>query len=321
MKGPQWLTQRELAYKRTGKLNLTGVNIDSLAAIGARKQLKELNLSRTNVTSLEGLKKQANISVFIADNSKLNSLKNFKSIANATTISIKNTPLCEMKHFMIAVRIICGENLKVLNGKQIPNTIDEKASTYPNFTADLLNAGWPFVYPCPDPNSLRSACEEYQISYNEEDFPAYHATSGITRDLDSDSINVDSMNNSGSDYSNFEGENYMDTLGALIMQHQEMIEEADIKFETAFNQYAICDEEDSFQHELRELLERYQFKFNDDEDINTQLENTVRQLCQKSHEEEDQNEEEEQAEEEHVEEEEKNAPHAEEEEEEQQQTN
>ena len=279
MKGPQWLTQRELAYKRTGKLNLTGVNIDSLAAIGPRKTLKELNLSRTNVESLEGLTAQKSISSFIADNSKLNSLKNFKAIANATSISVKNTPLSQMKHFMVAVRVICGNTLKVLNGKQIPTAVDQKAATYPPFVSDLLNAGWPFVYPCPDPNTLKNACQEYQVSYNDEDFHTKQ---------DSDSFNNDSANDdlddaSSNESSTFEGESYLDTLGALILQHQEMIEEADLRFETVFNQYAICDEQDQFQRDLKQLLEKYDFKFNDDQDINTQLEETVRELCAKAH--------------------------------------
>ena len=278
MKGPQWLTQRELAYKRTGKLNLTGVNIDSLAAIGPRKTLKELNLSRTNVESLEGLTVQKTISSFIADNSRLNSLKNFKAIANATSISVKNTPISQMKHFMTAVRIICGNNLKVLNGKQIPATVDQKAATYPPFVADLLNAGWPFVYPCPDPNTLRSACEEYQVSYNDEDFHTAQDSESLG-DSELNALDDASSNES----STIEGESYLDTLGALILQHQEMIDEADLKFETIFNQYAICDEQDQFQRDLKQLLEKYNFKFSRDEDINTQLESAVRELCAKAH--------------------------------------
>ena len=278
MKGPQWLSKFEVSFKRTGKLNFTGSSVGNLSDIGSRSSLKELNLSRTNVESLDGLKRQPHI----ADNSKLSSLKNFSSISKATTISFKKTPLESMKHVTIAVRIVCGDNVKVLNGKQIPESVKEKAATYPKFVEALINAGWEFVYPCPDTDTLRGACNDFNVEFKEADIDKIREDEKKKHENELEEYDEDESEDEVE-----VGDNFRDTLYALIAQHQEMIEVASDKFETAYNQYAIKDESDDFQHALKELLERYSFKFNDKEDINIQLENAVRSLCTTDEEEEE----------------------------------
>jgi hypothetical protein len=255
-----------------------------LSDIGSRSSLKELNISRTNVESLDGLKRQPNITAFIADNSKLSSLKNFKAISKATTISFKKTPLESMKHVTIAARIVCGDNLKVVNGKQIPESVKEKAATYPAFVGALINAGWQFVYPCPDSDTLSSACSEFNVEFAESDIEKIRHEEMKKQDAEFEEYDDDDDEvDDGAEVV----DNFRDTLYALIAQHQEMIEIASDKFETAYNQYVINDEKDDFQNALKELLERYSFKFNDKEDIDTQLENAVRSLCMSNEEEDD----------------------------------
>lgn len=266
MKGPQWLTQRELAYKRTGIINITGVNVDSLEHIGSRTSLKELIMSRTKLESIETLHKQPKLQKFIADNSMISTWKNFKAVSNASVISLKNTPLAEQKHFNIAAKIVCGENLTVLNGKTISNTVIEKAKTYPPFVADLLNAGWIFVYPCPDMEKLKEACFAFNIDFKDPDFEEPEE-SVLDREIaEPAEENVE--------------EHYMDVLCSLLVKHSKNLDESEAKFDMLVRRYALAEGAELFQIQLKELLEKYAFQFDPETNLDKQLEDAVRLLVQ-----------------------------------------
>ncbi|EAX81150.1 hypothetical protein TVAG_247850 [Trichomonas vaginalis G3] len=265
MKGPQWLTQRELSFKRTGIINITGVNVDSLAPIGSRSHLKELNMSRSKLESIETLRKQPSIQKFIADNSQINTWKNFKAISNATCISLKNTPLSQPKYFPVAARVLFGDNLKVLNGKAISNVTIERAKTYPAFVSDLLNAGWEFVFPCPDIDTLKAACEQYNIECEEEE--VIEAQNSVSE------REISNISEVGAD------EHYMDVLCSLLVDHSHNLDEYEAKFDLLVGRYALAGGSELFQIQLKQLLQKYSFDFDEESPLDQQLENAVRSLC------------------------------------------
>jgi hypothetical protein len=251
---PAWLQKSELIFLRTGKLNLSSVALPDLAAIKARPSLKELNLSKTQLKSIQGLAVQRNIVVFIADNSQLESFTNFSAIASASTYSLKNTPLAANRLFRIAVALLSNAHRPIVNGMLISDAERKKASAYPPFTAELVNLGWPLVWPCPEPDHMRELCRQYNVTYV-EDSPAEVENPPVAPP---DAAETD----------------FAEQPEWLTGQHEGATQSASRKFE-------LPDEsEERFQADVRALLERRtRWRFADGEDLNEQIFAAVTALC------------------------------------------
>lgn len=253
---PHWLRKCELAFLRTGKLNLSNVAEPDLSLIKTRSTLKELNISRSKLTSLEGLAYQPNINLFNADSSQLSSMKNFSSIARASMYVLKGTPLSKQPNYLIGLIILSEEKI-IVDGKHVANHWYKKAEGYPSFTRNLLNAGWKIEYPCPSNEVLREVCRQFNVEYVE----------------DSDQDPVINMN-----YNQYDEEeepaNYLELIDMLMNRHNECINEASRNFKLL----DMTDE--TFAQEIRDLLEsRRHTIFQDDGDIDLQIVTAVRQLC------------------------------------------
>jgi hypothetical protein len=254
---PEWLQKTDLVFLRTGKLNLSSIALPDLSAIKARPSLKELNLSKTQLKSLQGLAVQRNIVVFTADNSHLESFANFSAIASASTYSLKNTPLAANRLFRVAIAILSNAPKPIVNGALISDAERKRAAAYPPFTAELLDLGWPIVWPCPEPDYMREYCRQYNVTYV-EDSPA---------DAEAPAAEPDVEKLIG-------GTDYLEQIEWLMGQHDEVIMNATRRFEL------LDESEERFQGDVRDLLEkRTRWTFAESEDLDEQILAAVTALC------------------------------------------
>ena len=254
---PHWLRKCELAFLRTGKLNLSSVAEPDLSLIKTRSTLKELNISRCKLTSLDGLAYQPNIKLLNADSSQLSNMKNFNSIASCSMYVLKGTPLSKQPNYLIGLIIFAGDEKIIVDGKKVANHWYKKAESYPSFTRNLLNAGWNIEYPCPTNDVFREVCRQYNVEYVE----------------DSDQDPVINMN-----YNEFDEEeepaNYLELIDMLMDRHNECINEASRNFKL------LDMTDDTFTVEIRDLLEsKRNIRFQDDGDLDLQIVSAVRALC------------------------------------------
>jgi hypothetical protein len=248
---PDWLQRCDLHFKRTGKLNLSGVPEPDLSLIRSRNSLKELNISRTKLTTIEGLAVQRNLQVFNADNSLLESFKNFKAIASASIYQLNNTPLSQDPNYLVAILLLTDSPRPIVDGKLIPASVRRRFDTYPRFAGDLLNSGWKLVYPCPEPDVMRDLCHQFNVTYIEDnERPAEEPApdwTGVAGDLEQ--------------------------IDSLMGRHKEVIQGATRRFE-------LLDESDArFQREVKAILvAKTGCVFAEEGDINEQIVAAVHSL-------------------------------------------
>jgi len=252
MDAPKWLKDRELSFKRTGKLNLSLANVHDLSVIGKRKTMKELNISNCCLETINGLYTQPNLKTFIADNSELSSLINFNAIKSVTNLSMKNTPVSKMNNYFLALCIIFGEKLNVIDGKKVSQSIKSKANEYPPYVGELLCKGWELVYPPPSDDEFITICEEYGIQ-----FEPTQETEEPSQPIESSDFQTDI-------------ENYLN-------RHREMCDKMQANFDTLKSHFTLPYDL-TFEGRLRLLLETHGYAFDNDLPMEQQLEKTVLDL-------------------------------------------
>lgn len=167
---PKWFKQKERVLNSTGKLDLSGEIIQDLSFIGSRPSMKILDLSFSSIRSFEGLAAQPKLDYLILDGSTISSFKNASSISKITKISLTNTPVSSIPNYKLSLLIVCGKNLRVINGKIIPEKLKRKAESYPPIVSKLIDSGWMAEYPCPDDVDIEELCIEYGIQYEPSAF-------------------------------------------------------------------------------------------------------------------------------------------------------
>lgn len=163
----KWFKQKERKLNKTGKLDLSCEVLEDLSFIGSRPSMKVLDLSFTSILSFEGLAIQPKLEHLILDGSTISSFKNASSIANITKISLLNTPVSNIPNYKISLLLVCGKNLRIINGKIIPENIKKKVNNYPPIASKLVDRGWIATYPCPDKEELFTLCGEFGIQFDQ----------------------------------------------------------------------------------------------------------------------------------------------------------
>lgn len=171
IKKPKWFKEKEKQLIKSGKLDLNGEIIDNLAFIRQRPSLKILDLSYTSITSLEGLPFQPKLEYLILDYSSIINFKNASSISQISKISLKNTPVSKIPHFKLSLLLICGKNLRIIDGKIIPEKLKNKAKQFSPNAAKLVDCGWMIESPFPDEADIKDFCLAYGIEYVEMQRP------------------------------------------------------------------------------------------------------------------------------------------------------
>lgn len=236
-----WWKSREYILNKTGKLNLTGIQVTEFSVVKSRPLMKELNISRCPCTSLKKLAFQPNLYTFNAEGSSLSSFENFSSVSKATVFHLKNTPLSAKPHYVLALYIICDNPKIVVDGKLISSKVKRLAGTYPICTKDLLNAGWDLVYPCPSSDEIRDLCRDLNVTYIEDEHEE--------EQVDEESAYQE------------EDLNHYEMIEKMLAKHDSIIQQAQHKFGLLQNQL-----ETTFEDKLKNTLQNHNIIVENDQD-------------------------------------------------------
>lgn len=141
---------------RIGLLNLSGLDITSLAELGTQKYLKILNISHTSLESLETLPSQPNMQQIIADDTQICSYVGLMRHPKLKSVSFLNTPIAEDDHkFRLTMLVLVGQMLSVINGVPVSAKERIEASKYPLIARNLIEANWEIQEPVPSAEDFR----------------------------------------------------------------------------------------------------------------------------------------------------------------------
>lgn len=161
---PAWLKRKLKAVLSTGTLNLDGENITDLSVVPFVSYLKELILSFTPITSFSGLPAKMKLENIVLDSSQLENFENASAISHVTKISLYNTPVSKIRNFKLSLVIMCGDNLRVIDGCTVSDHLRKRAAAYPPVCRRMIDAGWVAEYPCPSDDVLADICGTLGIS-------------------------------------------------------------------------------------------------------------------------------------------------------------
>jgi hypothetical protein len=167
MTGSNWPQKAIQCLKYSSRVDLEGEPIDDLGRLGQLKLMRQLNLSFVQLDSLAGLKPQPQLEAFTADDSQISSFINFIAIENVRKLSLRKTPVSSNPQFLLSAAIICP-NLANLNGRQVSQTIQQRAQSCPRLGRLLVNAGWFAVFPYPSDYQLSQLAATYRVSSESE---------------------------------------------------------------------------------------------------------------------------------------------------------
>ena len=144
------------SLSRAGLLNLSGLDITSLAEIGTQKYLKILNISNTNLESLDTLPSQPNLQQIIADDTQMSSFIGIMRHPKLRSVSFLNTPIAEDDHkFRLTLLVLVGQMLSVINGVPVSPKERIEASKYPLIARYLIETNWEIQEPVPTTEEFR----------------------------------------------------------------------------------------------------------------------------------------------------------------------
>jgi hypothetical protein len=161
--------------KTSSSVDLEGEHIDDLSRLGQHKMMRHLNLSYVQITSLAGLKPQPNLESLTAIGSRITSFQNFSAIAGIRRLVLNNTPVARAPQFVLSAVLICP-NLTSLNERQIPDLTRNRAKSYPYPGRLLVDAGWLAEFPYPPDDRLADLAVKFGVVEPEEEEDAQTAT-------------------------------------------------------------------------------------------------------------------------------------------------
>lgn len=181
---PAWLERKLKEMLVSGVLNLDGEHLQDLSMIPKTACCKGLILSFTPIKSFAGLSSLPKLEYLILDNSNIENFANISAISNVTKVSLYHTPVSRRANCRLSLVIACGMNLRVIDGKTVPERLREKAATYPPIAKKLIDKGWIATYPCPDDETFDQLCQEYGVDQQDNRKKAYTSTFVVEKDID-----------------------------------------------------------------------------------------------------------------------------------------
>jgi hypothetical protein len=129
-------------------------SISSLSGVIVPPNIRMLNVDGNLITDFLGFNPPPNFETLIISNNPITSLKGMPEIPKLLSITVSDTPFTKNTFYRVALIILFGSTLRVIDGERVSQAQRDIAATYPRRTADLLRAGWNITFPPPDPKNI-----------------------------------------------------------------------------------------------------------------------------------------------------------------------
>lgn len=135
-------------------LILSNQGITSASQILITDDLKGLVVKNNKLPDFVGFMSSQTLETLDISSNPIGSLRGFPRLPNLKSIDLSKTPFARSEFYRIAVIIVCGRNIRVINGERISTSERQIAKSYPAECEALIRSGWIPTYPPPRPNEL-----------------------------------------------------------------------------------------------------------------------------------------------------------------------
>jgi hypothetical protein len=124
-------------------------SINSLSALVLPPNIKLVNVDSNVITDFLGFRPPSHLETLIVSNNPIASLQGIPPMSHIRSITMQDTPFAKHPFYRIALVILFGRSLRVIDDDRISQSERDIAAAYPVGTTDLLRAGWIIKYPPP----------------------------------------------------------------------------------------------------------------------------------------------------------------------------
>ena len=137
-------------------LLLINKQITSFSDIDFPDTVKSIDVKKNQISSFVGLSCLKELeSIDVSDN-LITNFRSFPQLPKLRSISLNNTPLSKTGNFKIALIILVGSSLRIINGERITATERAFAKTFPEECKTLLRLGWNITSVPPRSSEIQS---------------------------------------------------------------------------------------------------------------------------------------------------------------------
>ena len=129
-------------------------NINSFSEFEITSDIKHLILKQNEIETFRGFPSLSNLETLDLSENPLKSFLHFPILPHLHTINISNTPLALNPHYKIAILILIGNSIRIINNERITASDRAIAKTYPTEVINLLRSGWDIKFPAPKKEDL-----------------------------------------------------------------------------------------------------------------------------------------------------------------------
>jgi hypothetical protein len=129
-------------------------SLHSLSSISLPPNIKLLNVERNQIQDFIGFTPTASLETLKISDNPIASLRGMPILPKLVTIEISQTPFAKQQFYRVALLILFGKSLRLIDGERISGTERQIAGSYPAGTDALVRAGWTVTYPPPSPQEL-----------------------------------------------------------------------------------------------------------------------------------------------------------------------
>jgi hypothetical protein len=129
-------------------------SIHSLTALSLPPNIKILNVEQNLIADFVGFNSAPHLETLKLSGNPIASLRGMPHLPKLTTIELSHTPFCKQQFYRVALLILFGKSLRLIDGERITGTERQIASSYPPGTDALVRAGWIVTYPPPSANDM-----------------------------------------------------------------------------------------------------------------------------------------------------------------------
>jgi hypothetical protein len=128
--------------------------LQTLTSVELPANIKSLNVAHNQLVDFVGLVPSAHLEVLKVANNPIESLRGIPSLPGLSTIELSQSPFSRTQFYRVALLILFGKSLRLIDGERISATERQMAAAYPPGSDAVVRAGWILTYPPPAPGDL-----------------------------------------------------------------------------------------------------------------------------------------------------------------------
>jgi hypothetical protein len=125
-------------------------SLSSLSSISLPPNIKTLNVESNEIVDFVGFVPSPQLEALQLAGNPIVSLRGIPPLPKLTSIDVSKTPFARGQFYRIALLILFGKTLRVIDGERISGSERSLAASYPPGSDALIRAGWTVTYPPPE---------------------------------------------------------------------------------------------------------------------------------------------------------------------------